>query len=192
MNLTLPRQTYIAALEKQLRVLKNGGVEPPVPPVGGVAVPEGSSAPAATGGKGRAPQDEEGANAIRLLTKRNQELQAELEEEKAEVKRRCVCMVWFVLRAASAPRFCAGLVEKEFRQLDPLESSLNVPRGLLFLWTGGFCYAWGCCAQLATFVLTAAFDTSENRLESFSCCKISCVGAEIFVGATDIGSDPVW
>eukprot|EP00752_Nemacystus_decipiens_P003563 g3286.t1 len=93
------QQTYIAALEKQLRALKNGGVEPSAPtmsPAAGAPGAEGegvgvdSSSPAgAAGAEGvRPPQDEEAANAIRLLTKRNRELQAELDEEKAEVKRR--------------------------------------------------------------------------------------------------------
>ncbi|CAM9864630.1 unnamed protein product, partial [Ectocarpus sp. 8 AP-2014] len=98
------QQTYIAALEKQLRTYKNGGGEPPRPPpspASGVEAggEEGSPGTAAAGATeataaaaakeaARPPQDEEAANAIRLLTKRNHELQAEVEEEKAEVKRR--------------------------------------------------------------------------------------------------------
>lgn len=99
-----PRQTYIAALEKQLRTYKNGGGEPPRPPPspasgveaggeegspGTVAAGATEAAAAAAKEAARPPQDEEAANAIRLLTKRNHELQAEVEEEKAEVKRRC-------------------------------------------------------------------------------------------------------
>ncbi|CAM9868551.1 unnamed protein product, partial [Ectocarpus sp. 8 AP-2014] len=99
------QQTYIAALEKQLRTYKNGGGEPPRPPpspasgveAGGEEGSPGTAAAGATGATAaaaaakeaaRPPQDEEAANAIRLLTKRNHELQAEVEEEKAEVKRR--------------------------------------------------------------------------------------------------------
>ncbi|CAM9173986.1 unnamed protein product [Scytosiphon promiscuus] len=92
------QQTYIAALEKQLRTYKTGGAEPPRPPPAakgateggdGEEAPPGAEDEAATAAvSAPAPQDEESANAIRKLTKRNQELQAELEEEKAEVKRR--------------------------------------------------------------------------------------------------------
>lgn len=81
-------QTYIAALENQLRVVKNGGVEPPRPPSSPTGVPGGAEDDEASP-DGPAGEDAEGANAIRLLTKRNQALQAEVEEEKAEVKRRC-------------------------------------------------------------------------------------------------------
>lgn len=78
-------------------MLKNGGAEPPgppQPPAGGVKGGDGdgsspgTSAAGAGAGAARPPQDEEAANAIRLLTKRNHELQAEVEEEKAEVTRR--------------------------------------------------------------------------------------------------------
>ncbi|CAM9384688.1 unnamed protein product [Ectocarpus sp. 13 AM-2016] len=94
------QQTYIAALEKQLRTYKNGGGEPPRPPpspasgveAGGEEGSPGSAAAGATEAAAkeaaRPPQDEEAASAIRLLTKRNHELQAEVEEEKTEVKRR--------------------------------------------------------------------------------------------------------
>lgn len=89
-------QTYIAALEKQLRTYKTGGTEPPRPPpaaAGGTEGGDGEGASpgvtnAASAASGPPPRDEESATAIRKLTKRNQELQAELEEEKAEVKRR--------------------------------------------------------------------------------------------------------
>lgn len=70
--------------------MKNSGQAPPRP----------APSPAEEGGGGeggdgerasadRARQDDEAANAIRRLTKRNQALQLEIEEEKAEVKRRC-------------------------------------------------------------------------------------------------------
>ncbi|CAM9743620.1 unnamed protein product, partial [Ectocarpus fasciculatus] len=96
------QQTYIAALEKQLRTYKSGGAEPPRPPPSPASGVEagggGGGSPGTAAGSteatasakeaARPPQDEEAANAIRLLTKRNHELQAEVEEEKAEVKRR--------------------------------------------------------------------------------------------------------
>lgn len=78
-------QTYIAALEKQLRAYKNSGAELPRPPL---SSGDGDGGDGAGTSPGREPQDEESANAIRLLSKRNQALQQEMEEEKAEVKRR--------------------------------------------------------------------------------------------------------
>lgn len=110
------KQTYIAALEKQLRAFKNTGAEPPRPPPSPAGSTEGGGAAAGEGAAGASAggeKDEEAANAIKLLTKRNHALQAELEEEKAEVKRRCACCLRlkpFFLPSdiVSTPSVCPG------------------------------------------------------------------------------------
>lgn len=138
---SVPPQTYIAALEKQLRALKNSGVEPPAPPMSpaatGVAGASGAgeggpadpSSPAgAAGSEGvRPPQDEEAANAIRLLTKRSRELQAEVDEEKAEVKRRCVRACVRAWVPASSLSRCPALVLRSLPCVGSLRATRFTP-----------------------------------------------------------------
>lgn len=181
-SLTLPRQTYIAALEKQLRALKNGGVEPPVPPpapAGGVAGggSEGdggtadASTPAAAGGEERPPQDEEAANAIRLLTKRNQELQAEVEEEKAEVKRRCVRVCvrlgYFIQRFVILSRgeVCATICEISISGR-LLQDALVFPAPPHWYTIKKSCYFTGCLSCLILLLRVFFF---VSRVSLFFC-----------------------
>lgn len=80
-------QTYIAALEKQLAAMKKsvrGEPDAPRPPPS----PAGEASTETGDQEAASPDNGEAASAIRRLTERNQALQAEVEEEKGEVKRR--------------------------------------------------------------------------------------------------------